>query len=59
MSEEASGPEEGSELTHDEWKMEMAAHLGFTNITPEALAQLQVWETVQPNWRSEPVRWDH
>ncbi|EIW53621.1 uncharacterized protein TRAVEDRAFT_52739 [Trametes versicolor FP-101664 SS1] len=54
MSDEASGPEEGSE-TVLEWKRRMATLEGRVDVSDEFLTKKTYFEVITPNWRSDAL----
>jgi len=50
MSDEASGPEDETFESKDEWKEHMAEVSGFSKDLP--LENMRFWEKIRPEWRS-------
>lgn len=57
MSDYASGPEDGSAETKDEWKKRMGRQIGVDSgkMPPHLYDKMVFWEHIQPKWRSEEV----
>jgi hypothetical protein len=52
MSDEASGPDDDSSETFDEWKIQMAVAHGIRDPNEASISRLKFLERIEPKWRS-------